>query len=523
MTVAVTTGPLMPIALREPSRGWPSDHPLLPLKNVAKVYREEATARAESVGNIFHRVNSLFGRLHDFLDSKVPLADLECEKREGVFLEVVAPLSSDLLALKTHIAGLKFPDSLNGLARMSSALQPLTAEVSVAGEKSLFGQAYAQVCSELRSASAEITAAEERLRKLWLKGSDEFNSMIQAILVSCIRQAQDGASVGVSLLIQQRLEKSGLRKDTDPEDRIVYDKTLCAAGEMHQLISCREALIKKQHALECQGAEIMLSICNIIASHVDVVFDYESQREAFVDFLVKSAVQPHLDPRPKAERTQQRRVKLPEPLKQAARGVGLSKTGELVAVTPSGDVERFISTLVDALESRSDSFASGSVRGRSLSPVVRAALPIAKERVAQRAADREAEERLHARAAALQRELVGAFFDDELNSSVPSDPAQRSQLREKFMAMYADFSAAFARYERLGEVAGSLSIPPTPLQNQYECYLLSEKDLERWSKDVKQLRSILLKNFSKNIALVMDDVRNLLPSEIGKTLKEYSM
>jgi hypothetical protein len=89
--------------------------------------------------------------------------------------------------------------------------------------------------------------------------------------------------------------------------------------------------------------------------------------------------------------------------------------------------------------------------------------------------------------------------------------------------MYADFSAAFARYERLGEVAGSLSIPPTPLQNQYECYLLSEKDLERWSKDVKQLRSILLKNFSKNIALVMDDVRNLLPSEIGKTLKEYSM
>ncbi len=76
-----------------------------------------------------------------------------------------------------------------------------------------------------------------------------------------------------------------------------------------------------------------------------------------------------------------------------------------------------------------------------------------------------------------------------------------------------------SRQEKLQTIAGKLALPYKLLHAQYELYIQTDKELDRWSSKAAPLQDRLFQRAPTTARLVMEAPSNYLPAVIDELLK----
>lgn len=387
---------------------------------------------------------------------------------------------------------------------------------------------------------ARATTLEASLRALEAPSSrvqDKQAKVILAKLLDAFAEDIDNALVRPSWLLHG--SKLGTTIDrlkqyaADPSMLNLHRSIFQALHDIARLISA--AAKESSYRLQFFGGALddtkLSAFLETVLSPENSMLLYNFD-EAIKPRLIKAAVTAeitrHLDPLTPGALAIAPDRWLPPRLMAACSGLGISSSGELVVITKGGDPQALITAVATLLDAKDPSlFREGHINNR-LVPVIRAALPGAYELVASWRAARDIEEARRTRQETAQAEaakealeFVEFFFDDALAKSLPVDGPKRDTIRRSFVTRYTDPELIDTRQSVLNNLAAFLSIPSQYLTNHYEYYLLTNRELDRWSKQVQRLKAQMLKSADPADHLAVHDPSNFLPSALPELLGRH--
>lgn len=533
--------PLQPIALRTQEQLSQGAHPFEGLRGLAHEHRAQANSKVEELGRVLTSVCSIYEQM-SILESRIQ-EGIAHERVPETFLKAIQVILvtmpdvyQELHQLLTEIKGVEqFPqlhtlkDNLRAYCG-SRHKQPLT---NFAEVKDLL-----ETPRRLASRYAELENSFRVIEKQINSCRDFDSRRIFGSSLALLEDIFEDAFTNPKLALNQGKLKGTVAEfkkcaadaiAAEPEHSILQalhrasQDTLLLARQSSSFFDAMDRFADRTMPLVSQLERVVPPETSAMLEHFNTEI-----KPHLVDATVKSEIARYVDPRNSSVAAINVDRWIPPALKAVCAGVSVNSKGELIALTETADPHALITAVATLIDTQDPSlYREGHINNR-LAPVIRAALPEAHERAASWAAKRvhDAEqyarhERAKAQAARDALEFVELFFDDTLGASLPAKGPATDHIRSTFVTLYTDPELIETRQNTLKSIALYLSIPEECLTGHYECYLLTDRELERWSKRAQRLKAHMLKSANPADYLALHDPSNFLPSALPELLKRF--
>lgn len=257
---------------------------------------------------------------------------------------------------------------------------------------------------------------------------------------------------------------------------------------------------------------------------------HDALKDRFVPVVTQKLLAPYLDPIGEPAQNEKFGMRLPRRLSHLVRDLGVSANGELITTGSEGNISKLVEGLATLIEAKDPVLLRQEHLNNRLAPVIRAGLVEARALLASRETQRELDRKenekqtqIRQAEAAEMKLYVGLFFDGEFTTGLPTTTEENAKIRAQFLEQYPDLSGIVARQTKISSIAEHLGLPSQDLLTNWEFYLLSDKELDRWSKNVEQVRSRLQRQLEPNQLSFIYEPTNFIPSRLPETIRNFDI
>ena len=516
---------LQPIALRQSSDG---EHPLQALKTFSQTPKAEATAVATQLCEIFASIKTFLSdkylpmlseqRANRTQSPDAPLRPSEVQR--NAFFSLI----DNLCELKRILAESLATRAIPELKQLEEELRRTSMTVRVGHldlsprEAVRHLEQIALKCQQVLDETTRNVAdgINSALTTLPVKESGRLAAIIDGLL-TC-RDLSGVVDEHAKLPVLLKNWRDSISRESQSYRFI--DELVRKSNILHTYSKCAHTNEQQSTVTDRQINKLFGDVVTLILGETHfrtMLYFSDTLKNPFIKASIRVAIAPQLDPTPKEPITYDITRRLPESLRTAAKGLGVSANGDLVAVSGDGNRAALAEALANLLDTKDTSIFNGTKLRKHLAPVVRAAVKEARDVITLR----EAEEELRVKQARESLEYATLFFSVELGESLPRDVSAQNELLTRFVAKYTEPHQIDARTQAIKTVAENLPIPGDDLAKHYSLYLLSEKEFGYWSSQTDKLKTLVLRSFRSDgsSSLILNDPSSYLPTALSQMIQ----